>query len=155
MVTKKTATSKVTPAAEVKETAAAKETVTVKTAAASKPETKKVEVKEEEKAPAGVQAEAKKEETKAPKKTAARKPAAKKLPLPRRPLLKRQQRETLILQFGGKEILGQDLMARVREIWKSEGNKEDSLADIKVYVKPEESAAYYVINGEITGCISL
>ena len=46
-------------------------------------------------------------------------------------------------------------MARVREIWKSEGNKEDSLADIKVYVKPEESAAYYVINGEITGCISL
>lgn len=42
MVTKKTATSKVTPAAEVKETAAAKETVTVKTAAASKPETKKV-----------------------------------------------------------------------------------------------------------------
>ena len=46
-------------------------------------------------------------------------------------------------------------MDRVKEIWKNEGNKEDSLVDIKVYVKPEESAAYYVINGDVTGCINL
>ena len=31
------------------------------------------------------------------------------------------------------------------------GNKKINAKDVKVYVKPEESMAYYVINGDFTG----
>ena len=144
MVTKKPVNSEVTPAAEVKKTVvAAKETAPVKAAAASKAEPKKAS------------AEAKKE-TKAPKKAAAKKPAAKKPAAAKKTAAKKAEvQETLVLQFAGKEIQSKDLLDRVKEIWKNEGNKEDSLVDIKVYVKPEESAAYYVITGDVTGCINL
>ena len=33
--------------------------------------------------------------------------------------------------------------------------KISELVDLKVYVKPEEGKAHYVINGEITGSIEL
>jgi hypothetical protein len=35
------------------------------------------------------------------------------------------------------------------------GKKAADLKDIKVYVKPEENAAYYVINNEETGSFGL
>lgn len=36
-----------------------------------------------------------------------------------------------------------------------EKRKISELVDLKVYVKPEEGKAHYVINGEITGSIEL
>ena len=42
------------------------------------------------------------------------------------------------------------------EMWKKEMKRKISeLVDLKVYVKPEEGKAHYVINGEITGSIDL
>ena len=35
------------------------------------------------------------------------------------------------------------------------GKKEKDLKDIKIYIKPEESKAYYVINGDISGSVWL
>ena len=32
-------------------------------------------------------------------------------------------------------------------------NWEKDLKDIKIYIKPEENKAYYVINGDITGSV--
>ena len=52
----------------------------------------------------------------------------------------------------GKEILDKDLVDKVKEIWtKDMGNKVKDLIDLKIYVKTEENAAYYVINGDVTG----
>ena len=34
-----------------------------------------------------------------------------------------------------------------------QGKKEKDLKDIKIYIKPEENKAYYVINGDITGSV--
>ena len=83
-----------------------------------------------------------KEATKAVKEKATKKAPAKT--------------QSVMVQFGGKEIDTKDILEQVKNIWtKDLGNKVKDMVDVKVYVKPEEVAAYYVINGEITGCIEL
>ena len=63
---------------------------------------------------------------------------------------------SLILQFSGKELASADLFARVKEIWTAElGRDAGDLKDVKLYVKPEETTAYYVINENITGSFEL
>ena len=43
-----------------------------------------------------------------------------------------------------------------KDIWTDDmGKKEKDLKDIKIYIKPEESKAYYVINGDISGSVWL
>lgn len=64
--------------------------------------------------------------------------------------------QEIFIQFAGKQILDKDLTDKVKEIWTKElGNKVKDMVDVKIYVKPEESAAYYVINGDVTGSIDL
>lgn len=80
-------------------------------------------------------------------KTAAKTAPAKKAPA---------KTQEIFIQFAGKEILDKDLTDKVKEIWTKElGNKVKDMVDVKIYVKPEESAAYYVINGDVTGSIDL
>lgn len=76
-------------------------------------------------------------------KTPAKKPAAKKAPA---------KSQEIYIQFAGKEVLDKDLMNRVKDIWtKDLGNKVKDMTDVKIYVKPEEHAVYYVINNDVTG----
>lgn len=99
-------------------------------------------------------AEAKTTETakKAPaKKTTARKTPAKRTTTKKAAVVT----EEVYLQYAGKEFSSADLTAKVKEIWKEMGKKASDLKDIKVYVKPEENAAYYVINNEETGSFGL
>ena len=99
-------------------------------------------------------AEAKTTETakKAPaKKTTARKTPAKRTTTKKAAVVT----EEVYLQYAGKEFSSADLTAKVKEIWKEMGKKAADLKDIKVYVKPEENAAYYVINKEETGSFGL
>lgn len=141
------ATVKETVKTEVKETAEP----AVKTTPAAAEKTVKEEVKDTVKAPAAAKAPAKKP---AAKRAAAKKPAAKKTTA--KTEAKQEMAAAVILQFGGKEIDTTALTARVKEIWTKElGNKEKDLKDVKLYVKPEEFAAYYVINGNVTGSIEL
>ena len=56
------------------------------------------------------------------------------------------------LQWYGKEVQLNSITARIEEEMK---RKISELVDLKVYVKPEEGKAHYVINGEITGSIEL
>ena len=138
MAVKKTVTKAAKPAVETKEVKA-EETKTVKA------ETAKVEVKAEE-------AKAAKTTAKAPaKKTTARKTPAKRTTTKKAAVVT----EEVYLQYAGKEFSSADLTAKVKEIWKEMGKKAADLKDIKVYVKPEENAAYYVINNEETGSFGL
>ena len=53
------------------------------------------------------------------------------------------------LQFAGKDIAMDDIEAKVKATWMEEtGKAESEITEIEIYVKPEENAAYYVINGE-------
>ena len=45
----------------------------------------------------------------------------------------------------------EEAIARVKEAWVAAGNAEADMKEIAVYVKPEESAIYYVVNGDVTG----
>ena len=38
----------------------------------------------------------------------------------------------------------------MKKAWTEEtGKKESDITEIQIYVKPEEAAAYYVVNGEV------
>ena len=55
-------------------------------------------------------------------------------------------------QYAGKEIASKDLVSDVKKAWiEMTGKKEEDIQDVKVYVKPEENKAYYVVNGEAEG----
>lgn len=95
--------------------------------------TKKAETKAPAKK-AETKTAAKKAETKAPAKTAAKKPAAKKA----------DPKFDLFIQFGGATVSVKDIEKNVKKVVK--GKKAYT-----VYVKPEESKAYIVADGETTG----
>ena len=152
-------TVKVETKAAEKTTAAEKEAVkeVVKETAAAEEAPAKAEEKLAAKAAKTTRTTAKKTTTKkaaAPKKpAAAKKPAEKKAPAK---AAKKEAEQEMILQFGGREIKEKDLYERIQQIWiKGYGKKAEELKSLKVYVKPEEFTAYYVINDDVTGSIDL
>lgn len=70
------------------------------------------------------------------------------------PQTKAEPTEDMILQFGENEVSMADISDKVRQSWQESGN-EGELREIKIYVKPEDNKAYYVINGEIAGDVPL
>ena len=151
-------TVKVETKAAEKTTAAEKEAVkevakeVVKETAAAEEAPAKAEEKPAAKAAKTTRTTAKK--AAAPKKpAAAKKPAEKKSPAK---AAKKEAEQEMILQFGGREIKEKDLYERIQQIWiEGYGKKAEELKSLKVYVKPEEFTAYYVINDDVTGSIDL
>lgn len=88
------------------------------------------------------------EEAPAPvKKTAAKKPAAKKAPAAEAKSAKKpaEKPAQLFIQFGGKEYDYEEIVEKCKAAYK-EGNSRKQVRTIKVYVKPEEHKAYYLVN---------
>ena len=169
-MTAKKATQTTKKAENVKINAPAKTVETAKAETAVKAETVKTEVKEAPKAEAvkaeAVKAEAPKAEvkaeavkTEAPK--AEKKEEGKAAPKKRGPKPKTEKTEkkeavqNVYVQFAGKEILTADLVAQVTEKWVALGHRASSIKELNLYVKPEDSAAYYVINGKESGKLEL
>ena len=60
------------------------------------------------------------------------------------------------VQYWGKEIHTSEVADRIRKIWTDDmGKKASDLKDLKIYIKPEDNGAHYVINGDVTGFIGL
>ena len=55
----------------------------------------------------------------------------------------------------GKEISTEEITQKVHEAWKTLGKNVDEIKTLNVYLKPEEAAAYYVINEETTGKVAI
>ena len=83
-------------------------------------------------------AEAKKAEE--PKKETAKKAPAKRTAA-------KDIKTSVVVQFAGKEVTEKDLIAAVKKAYTKKGNKVGDIKTIEIYVKPEENAAYYVVNG--------
>lgn len=151
MAAKKT-TQTTKKAEDVKINAPVKTVETVKTetvAPAVKAEVKET-VKEAPKAE--VKAEAVKAEKKAEVKAAPK----KRGPKPKTEKTEKKEAvQNVYVQFAGKEILTADLAAQVTEKWVALGHRASSIKELNLYVKPEDSAAYYVINGKESGKIEL
>lgn len=138
-----------------------------KGAEAKKVEAKKAEVKTEEKT-----VEAKKTETtakaaedtakaeKAAKKAAATKKAATKTITAKKTATKKkaEEKETMtnhvFIQTNYSEIVADDVIKKALEAYKAEGNKA-KVNNINVYIKPEENAAYYVVNDTVAGRVDI
>ena len=100
------------------------------------------------KAETAVKATAAKAET-AAKKAAAKKPAAK-TPATRKPAAKKAPVVNAVLQFAGKEISVAEMAEQAKAAWNGGEVKEMNL-----YIKPEDSRVYVVINGEEAGSFEL
>ena len=85
--------------------------------------------------------EEKKEEV-VEKKPAARKPRKKAVKV------------SFVVQAAGKEITNEEAIEKAKEAWVAEGNKASDLKELTVYIKPEDQAIYYVVNGEVTGKVA-
>ena len=113
--------------------------------AAAKKATATAEVKETKKATTKKATAAKAVETvevKETKKAPAKKAAVKK--------------EEVTVEFAGKAYTTEQLVQIAKDVWKYDlGRKATEFKTVKIYVKPEENQAYYVVNGEVTGSFSL
>ena len=123
--TKKTAATK---AAAEKETAAKEP---VKKAATKTPATKAAAAKTEE-APA----------KKAPAKKAPAKKAAPKKVAPKKPEAKTEAKVDFFVEFGGVQVSIDEVIKNVKLTLGKDAK------EISVYLKPEESKAYFVADGE-------
>lgn len=70
------------------------------------------------------------------------------------PAVKTEPKEDMILQFGDCEVPMKDISSKVRQSYKDSGH-EDEPKEIKIYIKPEDNRAYYVIDGNIEGSVEL
>lgn len=61
--------------------------------------------------------------------------------------------DNVYVEFDGKQILTNDIIENAKKLWKQENNSV--ITSVDVYVKPEESKAYYVINKTDTGFLDL
>lgn len=63
---------------------------------------------------------------------------------------KKEVAETVFVQYAGQEYDINEIKAAVKKAWTEETDKKESdITEIQIYVKPEEAAAYYVVNGEV------
>lgn len=68
---------------------------------------------------------------------------------------KKPMTETLILQSAGIEWNLAEVKERVLASYVAQGHRLGHVSDFTLYLKPEERKAYYVINGKITGDVTL
>ena len=84
------------------------------------------------------------------KKAPVKRAAAKKAAASTAAVKKAEAKETVYIQFAGAEYNLDEIRANVKKAWMDEtGKKESDIKDIQIYVKPEEHAAYYVVNQEV------
>ena len=158
--TKKAATKTTVKTASISETPA-KSVVTAseeKAVQAETPKTDDAKASVETKKAAETPAEKKADTKPAAKKTTTRKtPTAKKTTTRKTATAKKAETVTEVyVQYWGKEIHTSEVADRIKKIWTDDmGKKATDLKDLKIYIKPEDNGAHYVINGDVTGFIGL
>lgn len=133
--TTKTTAAKAKPAAK---------TVTAEEVKTTAPVTEK---KAEEKAPAA------KVPVKTAAKTASKTPAKAAVAKPETKAAENNNVEVkadLFVEFGNAQVSMDKVVEDVKKTFAAQGNKEE-VKSVKVYLKPEEQTAYYIVNGTVSG----
>lgn len=90
--------------------------------------------------------------TAAAKKTTAKKETVKKETTAKKTAVK----EAIHLEFAGKTYTSEDLVKIAKDVWKYDLNQKiGDFKTVELYVKPEESVVYYVINGDVQGSFAI
>lgn len=61
----------------------------------------------------------------------------------------------LYVQFSNQEVVTDAVLERVKQAYMTAGNEMTENDDIRIYIKPEENKAYYVVNNGYTSDIVL
>lgn len=86
---------------------------------------------------------------KAAKKTAAKKTTARKA------AAKQEMVPEVYVQFNGNEDAVNSVIEKAKAAFVAEGHRVSSIKSMQVYLKPEEYAAYYVVNEKFAGRVNL
>lgn len=89
-------------------------------------------------------AEKKEKAVKTPKST---KPAKK--------AVKEEVKPEVFIQYEGKEAIVAEAIEKAKAEFVADGHRVSSIKSLQVYLKPEEYAAYYVINQKFAGRVDL
>ena len=153
------ATIKTPVAADAKKAEVKAEAKTETKAAPKKAAAKKAAAPKKEAAPkaaAKKEAAPKKETVKkaaAPKKEAAPKAAAKKAAAPKKEAA--EVKTNIVLQYGDKSVTYDTIVQNAKGNYQYDMGGIEEIKKLSVYVKPEEDAAYYVVNDKVQGRIGL
>lgn len=58
------------------------------------------------------------------------------------------------VEYCGNQVSEKEIIASVKQAWVDAGNKIGDIKTLELYVKPEESATYYIINGTENGKVN-
>ena len=61
----------------------------------------------------------------------------------------------IYVQYGPGESSVQTVVEKIKAEYVEQGHRASSIKSLKVYLKPEDSAAYYVINDKVAGRVNL
>lgn len=62
---------------------------------------------------------------------------------------------SMFVEYHGKQVEDKAIVATVKKAWTEAGHKVGDMKTMDLYIKPEESSVYYVINGTETGKVEL
>ena len=88
-------------------------------------------------------------------KKAAKKPAAKKASTAKTETKKDEKKDEVFVQFAGEEFVVEEVMEKAKAAYVAEGHRVSAIKSVRLYIKPEERKAYYVINDKAAGSIDL
>ncbi|MBQ4045739.1 MAG: hypothetical protein II627_04765 [Lachnospiraceae bacterium] len=63
--------------------------------------------------------------------------------------------ETIFLQYSGKEVCIDTVREAIKEDYEAVKEGTDPAKDLRIYLKPEDNKAYYVINDDYAGEVDL
>lgn len=96
------------------------------------------------------------EETAKELKKPGRKPGSKnKSTVAKEAEKKPEKKDEVFVQFAGEEYAVADVMEKAKAAYVAEGHRASAVKSVRLYIKPEERKAYYVINDKAAGSIDL
>ena len=66
-----------------------------------------------------------------------------------------EDKAVVYVQYGDKEVVAKDVLEAAKADFKANPETKGTVRSIKVYIKPEDNAAYYVVNDKFEGKIDL
>ncbi len=63
-------------------------------------------------------------------------------------------KKNIVIQFQGRERSQENILQQIRRDVYAKGVSDEEIDSVNIYIKPEEQAVYYVVNGEVEGKIS-
>lgn len=69
--------------------------------------------------------------------------------------MERKMKANVYVEYADKQISEKDLIKMAKASWTKAGHKISEIKTLRLYVKPEDSAVYVVINDDFQSIVTL